>query len=219
MPFSRWSMTHGVKKAIEFASLLPINHNRNKILARPAGNNIYSPLNYCVGMANFDFNVLSPHEFECLARDILEIREAPLKFRTYAPGRDGGIDISCINSALNIAGQVRLYQRNNFSKLKLSLKKELEKVKQINPDRYILITSVSLSPAQETAIVGILGKYLLSREDIIDRDRLNKFLSDKACLHVLKGYTKLLIPDIHVLEYILSEILNGKVAQNSSGGA
>jgi len=50
-------------------------------------------------MNNFDFyNLLFPTEFETLCMHILEIRENPLKFRTYRRGRDGGIDIKCTNT-------------------------------------------------------------------------------------------------------------------------
>lgn len=164
-------------------------------------------------MANFDFNILSPHEFECLARDVLDMREAPLKFRTYSPGPDGGIDIACINSGLKIIAQVKLYQNNGFSQLKYSLQKEFTKVKQLNPDRYILVTSVYLSPAQESAVLKIFGKYLLSKEDIIDRERLNKYLTERNHWHILKGYTKLLIPDLRILEYILKEMLGEKTSK------
>ena len=50
-------------------------------------------------MNNFDFyNLLFPTEFETLCMHILEIRENPLKFRTYRRGRDDGIDIKCTNT-------------------------------------------------------------------------------------------------------------------------
>lgn len=129
-----------------------------------------------------------------MVRDVLEIREHPLKFRTYRRGKDGGIDFRCTNSTIKIIGQLKLY-KDDYKQLKSSLVDELAKVKKRQPARYILATSVSLSPDQLEEIFDLFNSFILSREDIIDKEQLNKYLGQKEYIDLIKTYSKLLIPD------------------------
>lgn len=43
-------------------------------------------------MADYDFGVLQPAEFECLARDLIRSREG-LFVESFTDGRDDGIDM------------------------------------------------------------------------------------------------------------------------------
>ncbi|HEY0177194.1 MAG TPA: restriction endonuclease, partial [Pedobacter sp.] len=149
---------------------------------------------------------LSPHEFECLIRDILEIRDAPLKFRTYGRGKDGGIDFKCINSQEKIIGQAKLY-KNDYKQLKPTLITELIKVKKQKPARYILATSVSLGKRPTEEILALFKGYLAER-DIIDSEQLNKYLGQEEYRYLLRTYSKLLVPDLNMLEVFLEDSIN-----------
>lgn len=82
-------------------------------------------------MINFDFHkLLFPTEFENFCRDLLEIRELPIKFTTYKRGRDGGIDIKSTNTKIRIIGQCKLYVPQNYNGLIQNLKKEVTKCKR-----------------------------------------------------------------------------------------
>lgn len=159
-------------------------------------------------MNNFDFhNLLNSIEFEAFCRDILEIREFPLKFTTYKPGRDGGIDFRCTNAEASIIGQAKLYKPDNYKALKATLINEVIKCKRQNPRRYILCISLSLHPPQADEIMHLFAGYIKSEEDILDREKLNKYLGDKAYESLLKTYSKLLIPNASYLEGLLEKII------------
>lgn len=163
-------------------------------------------------MAYFDFhNLLSPFDFEILIRDILEIRESPLKFKTYKIGKDGGIDIRSTTADEEIIVQVKLYNPKNFTQLKSSLIQEVVKVKTIQPKRYILAIGHSLSPMECKTLMEIFDGFIQNEEDILDRETLNKYLGQKAYQSVLNNHTKLLVPNISILEHLLSYIINKDV--------
>ena len=120
-------------------------------------------------MPNFDFhNSLSPPDFEKLCRDIIEIKENPLKFRTFKEGRDGEIDIECTNSENKIIGQAKRYAAQHYSKFLTSLQKEVNHCLEIKPTRYILFTSLDLINSNLDEIITLFKGYILNKEDIIE---------------------------------------------------
>ncbi|RWX00253.1 nSTAND3 domain-containing NTPase [Flavobacterium cerinum] len=162
-------------------------------------------------MTNFDFhNLLFPTEFENLCRDILEIRENPIKFTSYKPGKDGGIDFKSTNTEDIIIGQCKLYNPNNYNGLKRSLKKEVEKCQKKKPNRYILCVGMKLSDTQAEEILELFKGYILNQNDIIDNEKLNKYLGNKEYNYLKKIYSKLLIPNLSYVEDIISNTVNSK---------
>lgn len=162
-------------------------------------------------MTDFDFhNLLFPTEFEKLCRDIVDIRDSPIKFTTYRRGKDGGIDFKSTNTQIKIIGQCKLYNPANYSSFLTSLKNEVKKCKRQNPDRYILCTNIKLSPEQATEIYELFKEYIKEEEDIIDGEKLNKYLSNKKYQHLLKVYSKLLVPNLQFVELALEKIVNKK---------
>jgi len=116
-------------------------------------------------MPNYDFTCLSATDFENLCRDILQKEFYPIRIEAFAEGPDSGIDGRFIdnNGRLTIL-QVKRYE--NFTGLKSILKRELPKVKLLKPDRYILMTSVRLTPNNKKTIKDIFEPYIISEEDI-----------------------------------------------------
>ncbi|MDR6486857.1 energy-coupling factor transporter ATP-binding protein EcfA2 [Chryseobacterium vietnamense] len=162
-------------------------------------------------MTDFDFhNLLFPNEFEKLCRDIVDIRDSPIKFTTYRRGKDGGIDFKSTNTQIKIIGQCKLYNPSNYSSFLTSLKNEVQKCKRQNPDRYILCTNIRLSPQQSTEIYELFKGYIKEEEDIVDGEKLNKYLSNKKYQHLLKVYSKLLVPNLQFVERELEKIVNKK---------
>ena len=162
-------------------------------------------------MLNFDFhNLLFSGEFEKLCRDILIIRENPIAFTTYGKGKDRGIDIRSTNVEIKIIGQCKLYVPNNYNSLYSNLKKELPKCQRLNPDRYILCVNLHLNPFRKDEILLLFKGYILNEEDIIDGEKLNMYLNDSKYNHLLKSYSKLLVPNFHFIESALKNIINKK---------
>lgn len=85
-------------------------------------------------MLNYDFRtLLSPFEFECFSRVIINAHEE-LSLMSYVEGRDCGIDLRYTNdTGHTVIVQSKRY--HNYSELKSSLKSEIEIVKKLMPQR------------------------------------------------------------------------------------
>lgn len=167
-------------------------------------------------MNDYDFKSLSPWEFEQFSRDILHA-SLGLDFDIFKSGRDQGIDLRYSEEKNNnIIVQCKHYANSTFSNLKSDIKnKELEKIKKLSPSRYILVTSLGLSPKNKEEIAEILGDYLLSYSDIISRQNLNSILRDNPDIE--RNNISLWATTTHVLERILhSGIFNYSAAQKDS---
>lgn len=87
------------------------------------------------------------------------------------------------------------------------MEKEVEKVKVLNPERYILSTSVPLSPANKDTIKAIFEPYIHDTADILGRDDINNLLDKHP--DVEKQYYKLWLSSTAVLEDLLrKDIVN-----------
>ncbi|MEZ0543138.1 hypothetical protein [Fibrella arboris] len=162
-------------------------------------------------MVNFDFhNLFFPTEFEKFCRDIVDIREKPITFTTYRRGKDGGIDFKSTNTETKIIGQCKLYNPNSYNDFFTNLKGEVKKCQRQKPDRYILCTNILLSPLQAEKILNLFQDYILTEEDIIDGEKLNKYLGIGDYQHLLKNYSKLLVPNLFFIELALEAIVNRK---------
>ncbi len=130
-------------------------------------------------MVNYDFKVLSDYEFEQLVRDVLS-RHLDLDFQTFKRGKDDGIDLR-YSSAENctVIVQCKHYVGTGFNGLYSQIKnKELPKIEQLCPERYILVTSVDLSPSQQKKLHKLLLPYCQSLQDIYGQSRLNDLIRD-----------------------------------------
>jgi len=162
-------------------------------------------------MIDFDFhNLLFPTEFEKLCRDVVDIRDSPIKFTTYRRGRDGGIDFKSTNTQIKIIGQCKLYNPSNYNSFFANLKNEVKKCKRQKPSRYILCTNIKLNPSEAQEIYDLFEGYIINEEDIVDGEKLNKYLGNKEYQHLLKVYSKLLVPNLQLVEHALDEIINRK---------
>lgn len=167
-------------------------------------------------MTDFDFhNLLFDTEFEKLCVDIVNIRDSPIKFTTYRRGKDGGIDFKSTNTQIKIIGQCKLYNPANYSSFFTSLKNEVKKCTRQNPDRYILCTNITLKPDWATDILELFQGYIKDEEDIIDGAKLNRFLrseqyENKKFQHLLKVYSKLLVPNLQFVDHELEKIVHKK---------
>ncbi|MFL0583697.1 restriction endonuclease [Solibacillus silvestris] len=156
-------------------------------------------------MANYDFDVLSPDEFELFSKDLLEV-ELRIKLENFKAGKDGGIDLRhAPTKDKNTIVQCKRYK--SFSGLKSNLIKEVSKVEKLNPDKYILTTSVSLSPLQKSEIMTLFKGFIKSPGDIYGREQLQSILQNNATIE--RKHYKLWLSSTNVLRTILhNEIYN-----------
>lgn len=169
-------------------------------------------------MSNYDFTAcLSPLDFELLSKDLLEA-ELGIQLENFSEGRDKGIDLRYAplasdrtkffsvdkwqtSSSPTLIVQCKRY--SEFSDLKSALKnKELSKIKKLKPSRYILTTSVSLSPQQVEDIQSILSPFIQSTGDIYGKERLNSLLTNHS--EIERKHIKLWVSTAGVLNSILN---------------
>lgn len=152
-------------------------------------------------MTNYDFSILQPSEFECFSRDLLQAQEN-IFIESFADGRDKGIDLRfAYNNDHTCIIQCKRYKE--WNELKSHLKKEVDKVKRLNPQRYILTTSVDLSENQKETIFQMFSPFIKSSSDILGRKDLNNLLN----LHkeIEKDYHKLWLASTNVLNLIINK--------------
>jgi len=152
-------------------------------------------------MSAYDFNkILSFSDFECLVRDILQ-RHLNIYLECFTEGRDSGIDLRCSTFGKNaIIIQAKRYK--DFKSLIKELKNEAEKVKKLNPERYIIATSVGLTPNNKEEIQQLLHPYIQKTEDILGKDDLNNLLGIYPDIE--KGFPKLWLTSTTVLDRIVN---------------
>ena len=157
-------------------------------------------------MPDYDFTNLSPIDLEVLARDLLQ-EELHLTFESFTSGRDLGIDFRyCPTPDLNVIVQCKHYARSTLSRLLNELKtKELEKIQKLQPHRYILVTSLPLTPSNKEEIQQVLTPFISTSGDIIGKNELNNLLGKFP--HIERQHFKLWLSSIQAFE----EILHSKV--------
>jgi hypothetical protein len=151
----------------------------------------------------YDFKMLSDYDFELLTRDLLQ-KVLQCRLESFKKGRDNGIDLrySCTNNINDIVIQCKHYANSTFSNLKSKLlKEEFAKIKLLNPSRYMLVTSLGLTPNQKEELRQYLSPYCKLVSDIIGMDELNGLLRDYP--EIEKSHYKLWLTSSQVLEKIL----------------
>lgn len=157
-------------------------------------------------MINYDFLNLSPYEFESLSRDLLQ-KHLNCHLESFSSGADNGIDLRYCSDGNNLIIQCKRYKE--FSTLYSALKKEHEKVQLLAPTRYIVVTSVDLTPHRKERIFNLFQPYILEKEDIFGRDDLNNLISKYPDIEK-KNY-KLWLSSINILQ----EIINRNIVNQS----
>ena len=124
---------------------------------------------------NYDFAQLSPHDLELLARDLLQA-EWGVKLESFKSGRDGGIDLRYARGDANVVVQCKHYVKSGFGALRRAMREEAAKVRGLAPERYVIVTSVALSPGNKDDIVGDMGAPFLAAADVMGAEDLNNLL-------------------------------------------
>jgi len=153
-------------------------------------------------MANYDFtSSLSPLDFELLSKDLLEA-ELQISLENFREGKDKGIDLRYApQNEQNVIVQCKRY--TTFANLKSVMKnEELVKVQALSPSRYILTTSVALSPQEADELKTILSPFVLSTGDIFGQSRLNSILDKHP--EIERRHIKLWVGSAGVLDSILN---------------
>jgi len=156
-------------------------------------------------MPEYNFLNLSPFDFENLTRDVLQ-EHYDIDLESFTTGRDGGIDLRYSKEKNNkLIVQCKRY--DNYSSLKSNLKEEYQKVKTLNPQKFILSTSVGLTPLNKDEIIKIFDGYIKEPSDIFGKNDLNNLLGRYP--EIEKSHFKLWLSSTNILHKLLhSDIIN-----------
>lgn len=156
-------------------------------------------------MKNYDLLVLSSNEFENLTRDLMQ-NKLGVFIESFTAGRDGGIDLRCAKDKNNkVIIQAKRYK--DLSDLMSVLRKEVVKVASLKPDRYIISTTVGLSPNNKSDILKLFSPYILSTEDILGNDDVNNLIGVYEAVEL--KYYKLWLASTSIVDKIVhSRIYN-----------
>lgn len=150
-----------------------------------------------------NYSNLSDVEFEYLCEDVMS-RKLSTRLERFAPGRDGGIDLTDDAFARNIIVQVKHYVKTDTSGLIRSLKKEVAKIKEISPGQYYICCSKALTPDNKKEIYDMFSEYMASTENIITLLELDAFLESPDNVDILRKHFKLWLESTSILTDILS---------------
>ena len=157
-------------------------------------------------MPTYNFSELSYFEFESLCRDLLQA-ELELTLELFGPGRDRGIDIRYVGLAngerKTIVAQCKCWNENAFDNLLSHLRNdELPKIQALKPSRYILMTSVALTPDRKDRIIAELEPWIKSPSDIFGKDDMSGLIARHQ--EVERRHIKLWLTSTEVLRALLN---------------
>jgi hypothetical protein len=127
---------------------------------------------------NYDFMTLSPEDFENLVADLLSC-EWKVRIELFKSGKDQGIDLRntrVLESPGTTIVQCKRYAPHRFTELLCAVKSETDKIEPLKPARYVLATSVPLSPTNKTALMNALTPWCRSTGDIYGATEVNALL-------------------------------------------
>lgn len=166
-------------------------------------------------MMQYDFSTLNGTDLEQLVCDLLNAEKwkGQNKYKTFREGKDKGIDFlySLPEKPYYHVGQVKHYYKSGVNALKNTLKNsEFEKVKKLEPEVYIVATSVDLSVKNILDIRDIMHPYIKSLGDIYGKSDINKLLASHIKVH--DQHFKLWFSNTEVLKKLLNSNLNYRSA-------
>jgi hypothetical protein len=128
-------------------------------------------------MPDYDFKVLSPIDFEILAQALLQ-KDLKLRLEAFKAGSDQGVDLRYAkNKRHDLIVQCKHYAGSSFAALRRSVAREIPKLRRLWPNRYLLVTSLSLSLANKETLTKMCSPFIERTSDIYGREDLNNLLT------------------------------------------
>jgi hypothetical protein len=153
-------------------------------------------------MSRYDYRSLSSQDFEELTRDLLQA-EWKVALEAFKTGRDKGIDLryTHANGGKTIV-QCKHYAGSGFAKLLDHLRDiEKPKIERLKPVRYVVVTSVGLTPNNKDEIARALHPFVVNVRDIMGAQDIDGLLSRHS--GVERANFKLWLTSTNVIERVL----------------
>lgn len=147
----------------------------------------------------YDFSELSDIEFEELVNKLLTGKNSIVE--QYSEGKDGGVDGVTRSITKGTTIQVKHYQKSGFSALKSTINNtEIDKIKKLKCNSYLLATSIDLSRQQAEEIRTII-KPIVSEVIVIGYEVIKNLLDCDP--DVLKSTVKLWALNTEIIRQVL----------------
>lgn len=154
-------------------------------------------------MPNYDFSALSSLDFELLVRDLLQ-EDLKIRLESFKSGKDQGIDLRYATSPgrPELVIQCKHFFSSGLKKLVSHLENsEKHKIESLDCARYILATSLAMTPANKSELISVLSPHCHGPHDIYGRDDLNNLLGIYG--NIEKRHFKLWLGSAEVLDRLL----------------
>lgn len=161
----------------------------------------------------YDFSSLSPSEFEDLARDLVG-REIEGRFEAFTEGPDEGMDGRHARADGSTVMQAKHYHKSGFAALKSKMTKERPTIDRLAAKRYILVTSVPLTPKSKNELAQIIGPLLQTPGDIFGPGDLNALLRKYPDIEI--AHQKLWAQSTVVLKSIVTEAVGKALSKTGA---
>jgi len=152
----------------------------------------------------YNLEVLNDKEFEDLCKALLDLAY-DVDFQVFKSGKDSGIDLLYSGKTEHeIVVQVKHYVSSSFAQLRQKLNNdEINAVRKLSPapNRYVLATSLPLSPKLSKDIRSIMDPFIKSLQDVYGRHRIENLLSKNKSIE--ERFFKLWLTSTAVLKRIL----------------
>jgi KaiC/GvpD/RAD55 family RecA-like ATPase len=123
---------------------------------------------------------------------------------SFKSGKDEGIDLRWTATGTGkpkLIVQCKRYAPANFAQLLAACKVERTKIQKLKPTRYILATSVGLTPANKATLQVIFSPWCKSPGDILGPPEINKMLRENPDIE--RNHFKLWMSSSAVLKRII----------------
>lgn len=156
-----------------------------------------------------DLSVLSPSEFEALSADLIGL-VLGVRFEQFGEGADGGIDGRYVEDADGVTIlQSKRYEKSAIAALKREMNSERAKINRLAPTRYILSTSVSMTPDRKQSLMEICGPTVRTSSDIFGWEDIEALL--RQFPEIEEAYPALWVPASGAaFERLLNRALDGR---------
>lgn len=162
---------------------------------------------------SYDLSVLSPSQFEALSADLIG-RDIGLRFEQFGHGPDGGVDGRHAKGPEKIILQAKHYNLSGFAQLERAIRKERSKVDRLEPSRYILSTSVSMTPSRKVKLKDIIGPALVDLGDVYGKEDLEGLLRNYQ--DIAEAHPALWQTSGRVIESVLNRTLDARENRNEA---
>ncbi len=160
-------------------------------------------------MGNYNFSALDDKEFEALVCDLVGALLGT-RVERFKPGKDAGVDGRwfATNDNEGIV-QCKHWMRSGFAALyKTMSEREKQKIDRLDPMRYILATSITLSRNNKKRLATALAPHIKCDSDILGLEDLEDLLERHPDIE--KRHYKLWLSSASVLRHVFHNAVLGR---------